>query len=116
MGGAAFIYFQNFLLRGLYLWIRLKWGLKTTNPNLTMNRIRIFTAKYIPATNLTGSRIRVTDTWNNKSVILPIDSRKTSEIAIEFLNSKGIYVSCDSCEKKTGIEIFGTSNFENQIK
>ena len=82
-----------------------------------MKNLRMFEIKYIGPSNVKGSRVKVTDTRNDKSVTLSYDYATDSfGTAQHFLESKGIYCLSRSWNEKTGLDDILTDDFETQIK
>lgn len=82
-----------------------------------MNHVRIFQAVWISPTNTRGHRVKITDHRSKKSVIISVgmsDHETAKDVAIEFLQSKGIEVQSYG-EALLGYFLM-TDNFENQIK
>ena len=82
-----------------------------------MKNFRIFTTTYVQATAEGSSYVKLYDCRNKVSVKLSTYHSKSddaSEIAEEFLNTKGIKIIGRGSLKK-GYALI-TDNFENQIK
>lgn len=55
---------------------------------------RAFEVKYLGPTNCLGARVRIKDTWNNKTKIISFDYSHNGawETAVEYLESLGIEI------------------------
>lgn len=78
-----------------------------------MKRIRLFTAKYMPATNNRCSRIKITDLWRGNSKIIPYKGSRIDTEAEKYLTSRGIILTCDSGSPK--LDYFGTEDFTTEL-
>ena len=81
--------------------------------------LRTFSVKFLPATNYSGSRIKITDNRHNQSKILSYDYSvgNVAEQSITWLeNNLGINIIGFSHIDKTGQYIIITDNFDNLIK
>jgi len=83
-----------------------------------MKNYRMFTVKYIGASNFKGSRVKITDTRFKKSVTVSYDHKfnSSSDIGLDFLVKHGITVQGESEDETTGLHHFFSDNFETQIK
>ncbi len=59
------------------------------------NRFRVFSVKYLPATNTKSARVKITDERHEVSKVIPYDSdcRDIYEMAEKFLAEKSISVN-----------------------
>lgn len=83
-----------------------------------MQNLRMFEVKYLGPTNTRGSRVKITDTRFQKSVILS-KSYKFDDVleqAKEFLESKGIKLVSRTWDERTKNDYLMTDNFVSQIK
>ena len=80
-----------------------------------MKTYRAFEIKYIPATNIKGSRVSIHDLRNNKRKIIPYDYEFNNiyQIAEKYLSGIGI-TCCGVSEAPKGYILF-SENFETQI-
>lgn len=87
------------------------------NKGKFMQNLRMFEVKYLGATNTRGSRVKITDTRFQKSVILSVSYKVTVlEQAKEFLESKGIKLVSRTWDERTKNDYLMTDNFMTQIK
>ena len=83
-----------------------------------MKNFRGFLAQYKIATNNNDAYVKLTDLRNNVSVKLSLFNTSfddASDIAEEFLNTKGINLEGRIQNSQNGYVLF-TSNFESKIK
>ena len=75
-------------------------------------------AKYLPATNIKGARVKIRDTRRNEGVIISYNYNHNSffETAIEYLESKGIEIEGTTYDEKSGEYTILTMNYKQSIK
>ncbi len=85
--------------------------------NCFVHNLRMFTVDYIPATDYEGSKVKITDNRNHKSIMTDFDTyfNSSQEIATHYLQQKGIDVLY-AAELLNGTIALFTMDFKNQIK
>lgn len=70
-----------------------------------IQNMRAFEVKYLGHTNHNGSRIRITDTRHNRSIIIPYDyeSNSATETALKYLNKRGFRIVKKVCLERTDL-------------
>lgn len=83
-----------------------------------MKNYRMFTVKYIGASNTKGSRVKIVDTRFKKSVTVSYDHKfnRAADIGLDYLVKRGITISGESEDETTNLHHFFTDNFDTQIK
>tara|TARA_R110000737_G_scaffold337809_1_gene358302 strand:- start:533 stop:826 length:294 start_codon:yes stop_codon:yes gene_type:complete len=95
---------------------KTNYNLKISGKNYELNHLRLFKVKYLCPTNIKGSRVKITDTKHNKSIILGYDY-KYSDIrdqVIEYLTNKDITI--DSFSSDSNNIFIMSTNHSTQIK
>ena len=82
------------------------------------NNFRGIRAKYLPATNHRGARVRVYDTRRTEGVIISYNYEHNSflDTAIEYLEEKGIEIEGTTYDEKRYEYTILTKNYEQSIK
>lgn len=97
--------------------MKTNYELTINNEAIKLNHFKSFNVKKLPATDIKGERVKITDTRLNKSKIISYSYRYHTirDEAINYLNERGVEVSGFMWDDEKSIYHILTTDFEFEL-